>query len=67
MTTTDNKAKVRRFYEEACNTGNLAAIDALVAPEEINHPYPGDPDSGRGPEAIHSFPHSQTWSPLDTG
>ncbi len=55
MTTTDNKAKVRRFYEEACNTGNLAAIDDLVAPEDINHPYPGDPDPGRGPEATKQF------------
>jgi predicted ester cyclase len=55
MTTTDNKAKVSRFYEEACNMGNLAAIDDLVAPEEINHPYPGDPDSGRGPEATKQF------------
>jgi len=52
---TFNKAKVRRFYEEACNTGNLAAIDDLVAPEDINHPYPGDPDPGRGPEATKQF------------
>jgi predicted ester cyclase len=37
MSAEENKAKVRAFYEEAVNKGNLSAIDELVAPVEIAH------------------------------
>jgi predicted ester cyclase len=37
MITQENEAKVRAFYEEAVNRGNLSAIDNLVAPIEIAH------------------------------
>ena len=33
MVTEDNKAKLRRIYEECFNQGNLATADALVAPD----------------------------------
>jgi hypothetical protein len=29
----DNKAPVRRFYEEVVNTGNVDSIDGLISPE----------------------------------
>jgi predicted ester cyclase len=43
MTIEDNKALVRRFYEEI-DKGNLAAMDELVAEDYIDHnppPLPG--------------------------
>jgi predicted ester cyclase len=43
MTTEDNKALVRRFYEEI-DKGNLEAMDELVAVDYLDHnppPFPG--------------------------
>jgi predicted ester cyclase len=43
MSPDENKALVRRFYEEI-DAGNLAAMDDLVAEDYINHhppPFPG--------------------------
>jgi hypothetical protein len=43
MSTEENKALVRRFYEEI-DKGNIAAMDELVAEGYINHappPFPG--------------------------
>jgi steroid delta-isomerase-like uncharacterized protein len=43
MSAEDNKALVRRFYEEI-DKGNLAAMDELVAEDYIDHsppPFPG--------------------------
>ncbi len=41
----DTKAIARRFLEEAFNSGDLAVVDELVAPEFVNHdaalPEPG--------------------------
>lgn len=48
MTSEENKALVRRFYEEI-DKGNLDAIDELVAEDYIDHnppPFPGL-ESGR--------------------
>jgi predicted ester cyclase len=35
MSTEDNKALVRRYFDERWNRGNLAVIDELVAPRDI--------------------------------
>ena len=43
----DNKALVRRFYEEI-DKGNIAAMDELVAEDYINHDPPPFPDLPRG-------------------
>src|SRR6185295_13517088 len=46
----DNKAVVRRFYEEI-DKGNLAAMDELVAEDYLNHdppPFPGLPPGRAG-------------------
>ncbi len=43
MSVEENKALVRRFYEETHSKGNLAAIDQFVAPDFENHnPFPGE-------------------------
>lgn len=43
MSTEENKALVRRFYEEI-DQGNIAVMDELVAEDYVNHhppPFPG--------------------------
>lgn len=40
MSTSDNKALVRRFVEQHLNTGDLAAVDDLVAPDAVDHSLP---------------------------
>jgi len=37
MSTEENKAIVRRLFEEVFNKGNLAVVDELVAPDMIEH------------------------------
>ena len=37
MSTEDNKALVRRFFEEVYNKGNVVAVDELLAPNIILH------------------------------
>ena len=46
MSVEDNKALVRRCWEECFNQGNLAVVDALVAPTYSWH-GPGQEVSGR--------------------
>ena len=36
MSTEENKAKVRRIIEEVWNRGNLAVLDELIAPQEVD-------------------------------
>jgi steroid delta-isomerase-like uncharacterized protein len=50
VSTEENKDLNRRFSEEVLNTGNVAAIDAFVAPDVTIH-MPGQP-SVRGREAF---------------
>lgn len=37
MSTEDNKALVRRVFEEVLNQGNLALIDELYSPDYVEH------------------------------
>jgi len=37
MSTDDNKAIARRFFEEVYNKGNIAAVDELIAPNIVLH------------------------------
>ncbi len=37
MSTDDNKAFARRFFEEVYNKGNVAAVDELIAPNIVLH------------------------------
>lgn len=40
MSSEDNKAAVRRFYEEVFHQKNLAGVDAFVSPNAIDHGLP---------------------------
>ncbi len=45
----DNKAKMRRFYDEVVQKGNFAAVDELVVPHFVDHnPGPGQPPGAEG-------------------
>jgi steroid delta-isomerase-like uncharacterized protein len=48
MSTEENKALIRRFYEEVFNKRNLAALDDFYAPEHADHTLP--PGLPVGPE-----------------
>ncbi len=50
MSVEENKALVRRVYEEIHNKGNFAAVDELVAINFIDHNAP--PEISPGPEGI---------------
>ena len=45
-----NKAIVRRLFEELWNKGNLSMADQLFSPNYAHHD-PSTPDFGRGPES----------------
>jgi ketosteroid isomerase-like protein len=45
-----NKAIVRRLFEEVWNKGNLSVADDLFTPN-YDHHDPSTPDFGRGPES----------------
>jgi len=54
MSTEENKANVRRVYEEAINQGNMAVVDELVSPDYIEHD-PGFPQPVHGPEGLKQY------------
>lgn len=45
----ENKAVVRRLFEEVWEKGNLAVADEIFAADYVHHD-PSTPDFGRGPE-----------------
>ena len=48
MSTEENKAIVRRYFEEAWGKGNLDVMDELMAPDYVNHgSVPGHPVTDR--------------------
>jgi len=47
MSTEENKALARRWYEEAFNKHNVAAIDELYAPDVVTHDNPLMPEGNR--------------------
>ena len=55
MATEDNKAKLRRIFQECFNQGNLATADELVAPD-CRDTSPGIPPgvSTTGPDTLKS-------------
>ncbi len=46
----ENKALVRRLFEEIWNKGNLSVADQIFATNYVHHD-PSTPDFGRGPES----------------
>ena len=53
MSTEDNKALVRRLYEEVFNRGNLSTVDELLAADYIDHT--ALPGTSPGPEGLKQF------------
>jgi steroid delta-isomerase-like uncharacterized protein len=54
MSTENNKAAIRRVYEEAISRGNMAVIDELVSPDYVEHD-PNYPQPVRGPEGLKQY------------
>ena len=54
MSTEDNKALTRRFFEEVFNQKNLAVIDEQVSPDYVEHD-PSVPQPVRGPEGLKQY------------
>lgn len=53
MSAEENKAKIRRIYEEVFNKGNLAVADELMAPNYVFH-APGGQEF-KGPEGFKQY------------
>jgi len=54
MSTEDNKATTRRFFEEVFNRGNLAVVDEVKSSNYVFHD-PGLPEPIRGPEGFKQY------------
>ena len=54
MTTEDNKACVRRFFEEVCNGRDLQTAEALFDPEFVLHEPRSVSPGGKGISAIQN-------------
>ncbi len=54
MSTENNKALVRRVYEEVINEGNMALLDELVSPDYVEHD-PNWPQPVHGPEGLKQY------------
>ena len=54
MSTENNKALIRRVYEEAINQGNLALFDDLVSSDYVLHD-PNYPQPVRGAEGLKQY------------
>ena len=50
MSTEANKAIIRRFFEEAFGQGNLAVLDEIIAPNQVNGGPGALPEMPSGPE-----------------
>jgi predicted ester cyclase len=56
MSTEDNKALLRRFYDEVINKKNLAAIDEFIHPQMVDHAAPpGVPAGIEGQRHVFSM------------
>ncbi len=52
MSLEENKAIVRRMYEEILNKGNLALADEIIAFDAFSHQPAAPPESLPGPEGV---------------
>jgi steroid delta-isomerase-like uncharacterized protein len=55
MSAEDNKALVRRFFEEFWDQKNLAAADELLASNHVDHTPGSPPELPHGPEGFKQF------------
>ncbi len=54
MSTENNKALIRRVYEETINRGNLALLDELISSDYVEHD-PNYPQPVRGAEGLKQY------------
>ena len=54
MSTENNKALIRRVYEETINRGNLALLDELISSDSVEHD-PNYPQPVRGAEGLKQY------------
>ncbi len=59
MSTENNKAIASRLYEEVWNTGNVAALEELIAPNIVLHfDYPADiPEPAENQPGLEAIKH----------
>jgi predicted ester cyclase len=50
MSTEENKAIIRRLFEEGVNQNKLSVLDELIAPDFVNYDAP--PGTPRGPQGM---------------
>ena len=63
----ENKALVRRAFDEVANEGDMTTVDEIIAPEFVRHDLAGGPDA-HGPDGVKlliaglrtAFPDLQT-------
>src|SRR5215472_16771964 len=49
MAEAENKAVVRRFFDEVWNGGRIDVIDQIITPDAVDHnPNPGQPPGSEG-------------------
>ena len=53
MSTEENKALIRRLFEEGVNQNKLSILDELIAPDFVNYDAP--PGIGCGPEGMRQL------------
>jgi steroid delta-isomerase-like uncharacterized protein len=54
MSVEENKAVVRRYFEEAWNKQNLDVVDEIIAPDLLDHEVDGS-EQKSGPEDVKSY------------
>lgn len=54
MSTEENKATPRRFFEDVFNQGNLAIVDEMKSSSYVFHD-PNSPEPVRGPEGFKQY------------
>jgi len=54
MLVEENKAVVRRYFEEAWNKQNLNVVDEIIAPDLLDHEVDGS-EQKSGPEDVKSY------------
>ncbi len=53
MSTEENKARIRRLFEEGVNQNKLSVLDELIAPDFVNYDAP--PGTPRGPQGMRQL------------
>ena len=66
MSVEDNKAAVRRFYQEVINARTLDALDELLTPDGVDHTFGSQNPSRPSSSSAWSTRPSPTCTPRST-